>query len=109
MLDASGRPVPPTAQAADDAGAYVGRVIADLLDGRPPAPFRWRPKGHLVLLGYRGAVAQVGPLIYSGVPAWLSWHAFYLTRVPSWRHRVRLVVDWILAGLLGRDSSQIRL
>ena len=41
--------------------------------------------------------------------AWLLWHLAYLQRNPSWNKRIRLVVDWLLSGLLGRETEQLHL
>jgi NADH dehydrogenase len=90
-------------------GDYVARVIVARIDGRPIAPYRYAPRGHLALLGNRSGVARIGPLIFSGLPAWLVWHAYYLSRVPSWRNRIHLLLDWTLAATTGRETAQLRL
>jgi NADH dehydrogenase len=102
-------PVPPTAQASEHMGTYVARCIADGLDDRQTPPFRYAPLGHLALLGRHTGVARVGPLIFAGLPAWLLWHAYYLGHIPSWRNRARLVLDWLLSAVAGRETSEIRL
>ncbi len=105
----TGRGVPPTAQAAEHEGRYVGRAIAAAMNRMPTKPFRFRPLGHMALLGSGTGVAQVGPLTLTGPPAWLMWHSYYLSHIPSWRNRIRLLLDWLLAGLTGRETSQLRL
>lgn len=102
-------PVPPTAQAAEHMGAYVARCIADNLAGRPTPPFRFSPRGHLALLGRRTGVARIGPLMVAGMPAWLLWHAYYLSHIPSWRNRMRLVLDWTFSAIDGRETGELRL
>ncbi|HET7079054.1 MAG TPA: NAD(P)/FAD-dependent oxidoreductase [Chloroflexia bacterium] len=106
---ATGNPIPPTAQAAEHEGQYVGRAIAAELAGQPAPPFRFEPKGHLALLGKRTGVAEIGPLTFTGLPAWFMWHGYYLLHIPSWRNRLHLLTDWFLAGLTGRDTAQLRL
>jgi NADH dehydrogenase len=106
---ATGDPIPPTAQAAELEGDYVARAIVARIDGRPIAPYRYAPRGHLALLGNRSGVARIGPLIFSGLPAWLVWHAYYLSRIPSWRNRIHLLLDWTLAATTGRETAQLRL
>ncbi len=105
----SGAPVPPTGQAAQHQGKYVARAIAARLAGRETPVFRYKPLGHLALLGHRTGVAEIGPLVLTGWPAWLVWHATYLLRMPSWRNRIRLVTDWVLSGLTGRATVQLPL
>src|SRR5215217_1748830 len=55
----TGAPTPPTAQAAEHMGAYVGDTIAGLIAGREPQPFRFKTLGRLALLGTRTGVAEV--------------------------------------------------
>jgi len=102
-------PVPPTAQAARQQGYYVGKAIAMEYAGRPAPPYRYTTLGHLALLGHHTGVAEVGPIAFTGLPAWISWHLAYLQRNPSWDKRVRLVVDWLLSAILGRETGQLRL
>src|SRR5262249_32708350 len=92
----SGSPVPPPAQASDRQGKYVGKTIAMQSAGRTIKPYRYIPLGHLALLGRHTAVAEVGPVIFTGLPAWLFWHMAYLALNPSWNKRMRLVVDWLV-------------
>nr|MBA2364012.1 NAD(P)/FAD-dependent oxidoreductase [Chloroflexia bacterium] len=68
-----------------------------------------RSLGHLVLLGRHAGVAHIGPLTFTGLPAWLLWHAYYLSHIPSWRNRIFLLTGWLLAALTGRETSQLRL
>lgn len=102
-------PVPPTGQAAQHQGKYVAQAIAARLAGREVPVFRYKPLGHLALLGHRTGVAEIGPLVFTGWPAWFLWHVTYLIRMPSWRNRVRLVIDWTLSGLTGRATVQLPL
>ncbi len=106
---ATGNPVPPTAQAATHQGTYVAATIAAGLDHREASAFRFAPKGHLALLGHRTGVARVGRWAFGGLPAWLLWHGYYLTRIPSWRNRLRLATGWALSGIVGRDTGQLDL
>ncbi len=101
--------VPPTAQASEHMGRYVARCIAaDVIGGQAPA-FRYAPRGHLALLGRRTGVARIGPLIFVGLPAWLIWHGYYLSHIPSWRNRARLALDWTLSAVAGSETSELRL
>lgn len=107
-IDQSG--VPPTAQAAEHQGRFVANLVARQLRGEEVTePFAFQPKGHLALLGRRTGVAEVGRFVFTGLPAWFMWHAYYLWHIPSWRNRVRLIVDLLLALVLGRETSQLRL
>ena len=107
---AAGGPVPPTAQAAEQEGRYIAEAIAAGLTGAPrPGPVRFSSKGHFTLLGDHTAVSEVGPLVLTGLPAWLLWHGYYLSHIPAWRNRLHLATDWALAALAGRETGQLPL
>src|SRR5215204_5577397 len=105
----TGAPTPPTAQAAEHMGAYVGNTIAGLIAGQEPRPFRFETRGRLALLGNRTGVAEVLGHAINGLLAWLLWHGYYLSKIPAWRNRVHLILSWGLAGLTGRATAQLRL
>ncbi|MGZ3602415.1 MAG: NAD(P)/FAD-dependent oxidoreductase [Ktedonobacterales bacterium] len=102
-------PIPPTAQAAEHMAAYVARQIADALAGRETPAFHFAPLGHLALLGRHTGVARIRRLMLTGMPAWLLWHAYYLSHLPSWRNRVQILLDWLVSALVGRETSELRL
>jgi NADH dehydrogenase len=106
---ATNAPLPPTAQAAEHEGAYVAKALAARLKGQEIGPFMFKPRGHLALLGMRTGVAEVGPFTFTGLPAWLLWHTYYLSHIPSWRNRLQLFTNWFLAFWLGPETSQLRL
>jgi NADH dehydrogenase len=105
----SGNPVPATAQAARVQGNYVAKTIAAEYAKKPAPPFRYTTLGHLALLGHYTAVAEVGPFTFDGFLAFVLWHLVYLIRNPSWAKRIRLVIDWFLSAILGREIGQLRL
>jgi len=106
---ATHQPIPPTAQAAEHQGAYVGKAIAAAMRGQEAPPFRFKPLGHLALLGNYTGVAEIGPFTFTGLPAWIMWHGYYILHIPSWRNRVHLVVDWLLSWLTGPDTTKLPL
>lgn len=105
----TGEPLPPTAQAAEHEGRYVANAIRLAMEGQDVPPFRFSPLGHMALLGEATGVTEVGRVTLTGLPAWLMWHAYYLSHIPSWRNRVRLAGSWLLSALTGRETAQLRL
>jgi NADH dehydrogenase len=106
---ATEQPIPPTAQAAEHEGAYVGKAIAADLRGEQSPPFTFKPLGHLALLGNYTGVAEIGRFTFTGLPAWVMWHGYYLLHIPSWRNRVHLLTDWLLSWLTGPDTTKLPL
>ena len=54
-------------------------------------------------------MAQIRGIRVTGFPAWLLWRLTLLNYVPAFDRKVRLVVDWLLWPLIGRDIANIRM
>lgn len=100
-----GQPCPPTAQHAIRQGRLVARNIAATLAGGSPRPFRYRTKGVVAELGHNQAVAITLGIRWRGLPAWLIARTYHLLLMPGLGRRLRLLVDWNVALVFGRDSS----
>ncbi|HEX4188859.1 MAG TPA: NAD(P)/FAD-dependent oxidoreductase [Solirubrobacteraceae bacterium] len=96
---------PPTAQHAIRQGRLVARNVAATLAGGRVKPFRYRTKGVVAELGQREAVALTLGIRWRGFPAWLIARTYHLLLVPGVGRRLRLLVDWNVALLFGRDAS----
>jgi NADH dehydrogenase len=93
-----GRPVPGVAQGAIQAGQYVGKSIRRRLSNEPVAPFRFRDRGDVAVIGRLAGVTNIpwlGPFgRQGGLPAWVLWlviHIFYLI---GFTNRVVVVIRW---------------
>jgi NADH:ubiquinone reductase (H+-translocating) len=100
-----GQPCPPTAQHAIRQGRLVARNVAATLAGGGARPFRYRTKGVVAELGDHEAVAITLGVRWRGLPAWLIARTYHLLLMPGWGRRLRLLVDWNVALLFGRDVS----
>jgi NADH dehydrogenase len=101
----AGRPCPPTAQHAIRQGRLVARNVAATLAGGRPRPFRYRTKGVVAELGRNKAVAITLGIRWRGFPAWLIARTYHLLLMPGLGRRLRLLADWNVALLFGRDAS----
>jgi NADH dehydrogenase len=103
-----GQPCPPTAQHAIRQGRVVARNVAAALGaGGRRRRFRYKTKGVFVDMGRREAVAMTGQLTWSGTPAWLLARTYHLAMMPGVGRRVRLLVDWNIGLLFGRDTAEL--
>ena len=103
-----GQPCPPTAQHAIRQGRVVGRNVANALGGSGRARrFTYKTKGVFVDMGRRKAVATSGPITWSGTPAWLLARTYHLAMMPGMGRRARLLVDWNIGLLFGRDTAEL--
>lgn len=86
--------VPVTAQVAVQQAPAAAQVLAALVAGRDPEPFRYRRKGEVLGLGRLGAVAEAFGFKFVGLPAWLVSRAVHLARLPDWGDRVAVAWAW---------------
>ena len=100
-----GRSCPPTAQHAIRQGRLVARNILAAISGEEPHPFRYRTKGVVAELGRTEAVALTLGIRWRGLPAWLIARTYHLLLMPGIGRRLRLLTDWNVALLFGRDAS----
>jgi NADH dehydrogenase len=101
----AGQPCPPTAQHAIRQGRLVARNVAATLGGGRVRPFRYRTKGVVAELGHNRAVAITFGVRWRGMPAWLIARTYHLLLIPGVGRKLRLLADWNVALLFGRDTS----
>ena len=76
-------------------GRYVARAIrADVAGKGPPAPFRYKDKGTMAVVGRGAAVANVRGLHLTGFLGWLAWLAVHLYYVVGFRNRAAVFFHW---------------
>ena len=100
-----GQPCPPTAQHAIRQGRLVARNVAATLGNGRVRPFRYRTKGVVAELGDNEAVALTFGLRWRGLPAWFIARTYHLLLMPGMGRKLRLLVDWNVALMFGRDTS----
>ncbi len=100
-----GQACPPTAQHAVRQGRLAAANIARTLASSAPRPFRYRTAGVFAELGSGKAVAITLGIRWRGFPAWLLARTYHLLLMPGLGRRLRLLVDWNVALVFGRDTS----
>jgi NADH dehydrogenase len=103
-----GRPVPGVAQAAIQEGRYVGRLIAQQLEGQEPKdPFRYHDRGSMAVVGKNFAILESGSLRMSGFATWLAWVFLHLMTLPQLQNRLRVQIQWLWSYFSGQRSSRL--
>ena len=103
-----GQVSPPTAQHAIRQGRRVARnVAAELGAGGRVRPFKYRTLGVFVDLGRHQAVASTLGIRWRGFPAWFLARTYHMANMPGTRRKLRLLVDWTVALLFERDTSEL--
>ena len=87
---------PQTAQFAVREGRQLADNLIAKVKGEELKPFAYTSKGSLASLGMSKAVAEVYGIKVSGFLAWLLWRGFYLSFLPGFATKVRVLVNWIL-------------
>src|SRR4051794_31552815 len=102
-----GSPCPPTAQHAIRQGRLVARNVAAELGNGRVRPFRYKTKGVFVDMGQGQAVAETLGIKWRRNPAWWLARTYHLVMMPTLRRKARLLVDWNVQVIFGRDASEL--
>lgn len=102
-----GQSTPPTCQHALRQGRTVAGNVAAALGGGKPKPFTYKTLGVFVDMGRHQAVAQTLGIKWRGFPAWFLARTYHLAAMPGLSRQLRLVVDWTVDLLFGRDASEL--
>jgi NADH dehydrogenase len=89
-----GKQLPGVAPTAMQQGRYAARLVGDRIRNEKTNPFRYLDKGSLATIGRNQAVAQIGPLEFSGLPAWLAWLFIHLLYIVEFENRLLIVLQW---------------
>jgi NADH dehydrogenase len=89
-----GQPLPGVAPVAMQEGRYVAELIRDRLSGKETKPFRYSDKGSLAVIGRNAAVADLGRIRLSGLPAWLIWAVVHISYLIEFDSKVLVLFRW---------------
>jgi NADH dehydrogenase len=93
--DARGQELPGLAAVAKQQGAYVGKLLAARVAGKPPPPrFRYRDLGTLAVIGRSRAIGRLPGIALTGTIAWLLWSLVHLMLLVDFRSKVAVYLNW---------------
>lgn len=102
-----GRPLPGLAPVAMQQGRYVAELIRRRQEPSQRSPFVYADRGQLATIGRAKAVAELGPLRFSGLPAWLLWCVVHIFFLISLRNRFRVMSEWIWYYLTFKPGARL--
>ncbi len=108
-VDAEGKPLPGVAPVAMQQGKYVARLLKTRL-AEPQAqaePFRYFDKGSMATIGRSKAVAEVGPLKFTGWLAWMMWLFIHVIFLVEFENRVQVMLQWAWNYLTRNRSARL--
>ncbi len=106
---ASGQPIPPQAHTAVRQAKIVAHNILSEIRGRDKKPYRYSRSVEMVSLGASKAILRFHNLRVYGLVARFLWLAGYLLLVTGTYNRIRIMMDWLLSYLFGRDTTFLKL
>src|ERR671933_587595 len=69
--------------------------------------FTYKTLGVFVDMGRHQAVAETLGIKWRGFPAWFLARSYHLAMMPGFKRQLRLVTDWTVGLLFGRDASEL--
>ncbi len=91
------RPLPGVAPVAMQQGKYIARLLKQRI-AEPgvaaEAPFKYFDKGSMATIGRSRAVAEAGPIKFSGLLAWLAWLFIHLLFLVEFENRLQVLMQW---------------
>lgn len=109
-----GWPLPGVAQVAMQQGQFVASLIerraeADgaIADDPMLRCFVYIDKGNMATIGRAAAVAEIGPLRFSGYLAWLLWLFIHILFLIEFQNRVLVMLQWAWNYLTWNRSARL--
>ena len=74
-----------------------------LVKNKEGVKFNYKGLGQGVSIGRRTAVGELKGIQIKGKFAWIAWRWLLWQNIPTWDRRWRLLADWLIWPLVGRD------
>jgi NADH dehydrogenase len=107
--DPQGKPYPKLAQFAMRQATTLADNIHAVLGGKLPSPFEFKELGLMAALGHYKGLGTVFGIRIRGFFAWWLRRTYYLSVMPRWAQRIRIVADWTIALFFRPDISKVDL
>lgn len=102
-------PIPPRAHTAvRQAKVTAHNILADIR-GRDKKQYHYSNIAEMISLGDSKAAVRIGDLRLYGITARLIWLVAYSLLVTGTYNRIRVILDWLLSLVFGRDTTFLKL
>ncbi len=105
----SGQPIPPRAHTGVRQAKIAAHNILAEIRGRDKKVYRYSNPAEMVSLGSSKAMFRFHRLRLYGFLARVIWIGAYSLLVTGAYNRVRIIMDWLLSRLFGRDTTFLKL
>ncbi len=94
VTDEHDQPLPMLSTVAIQQGQAAANNIRLMVEGKPPAAFRYKDPGLLATVGRNAAVARIFGISFSGFIAWVIWVFLHIYRIIGFRNRLIVMFNW---------------
>jgi NADH dehydrogenase len=101
------KPLPQLAQVAVKQAETVALNIESLINNKPLKKFVYQHTGDLISIGRFYSLGEIKGIKFSGLISWFIWRGVYLSKMVSFRDKVKTFIDWILGLFLPRDITEL--
>lgn len=98
---------PPVGIFALQQGRHAAENMLRVIRGQEPKRFTFAGMGQAVSIGRRTAVAESFGIHFKGFFSWVIWKLMLWTFIPTWDRKLRLLADWLIWPLVGRDIVEM--
>lgn len=102
------RPFAPTAQLAEAQAKVAAYNLHALIRNQDLKKFEYQSRGQMAIIGKRNGVASIFGMNISGIWAWALWRNVYLSKIPRWDKRLRVLLNWTIDLFFDRDISRLK-
>ena len=104
----TGKPYPPTAQNAFEEAKAVAHNLISTIRGGNKTTFNYKSRGIMAQIGKRKGVGVLFGLKIHGFLAWVIWRAYYLSHLPTFEKKMRVLTDWTVDLFFKPDITRLK-
>jgi NADH dehydrogenase len=102
------KPQPPTAQVAEAQAKTAAHNLYSLITAKEKEEYNYEFRGQMAVIGKRTGIASVFGMNVHGFLAWFLWRNYYLSKIPKFDKRFRVMLDWFVDLFFDRDISRLK-
>lgn len=106
-FDENGNHLPGLAPVAKQQGKYVADLLMARARGNSAPGFHYRDYGALATIGRKCAVAQIGRIKLTGLPAWMLWSLVHIYFLIGFRKRLFVAASWLWSYLTFQRGARL--
>ncbi len=88
-------------------GEHFAKNVLRKIRSKPLKAFSYIGIGQGVSIGRRTAVVELRGVRITGLLAWIFWRVLLVYYFPTWDRRLRLIADWMIWPVVGRDIVEM--